>query len=59
MILCVIWTVCMMFWLFWGGYTSWDPARPQVLGNTLIPWICVLILGLILFGAFQVGPGLH
>jgi hypothetical protein len=57
MIYIVIWTVLMMFWLFFGCYTSWDPARPAVLGNTLIPWLCVLIIGLVLFGALPTGGG--
>lgn len=56
MIVCVIWTVLMLFWLCYGGYT-WDrSAGPVGLGGTLIPWVCVLILGLIIFGAVSVGP---
>jgi hypothetical protein len=51
----VIWVCLMMFWLFGGCYWTWDPARPHVLGNTLIPWLCVLIIGLVVFGA--VSPG--
>lgn len=56
MIWCVIWTVLMILWLFGGCYWSWDPGKPALLGNTLIPWVCVLILGLILFGAISPGP---
>lgn len=52
----VIWVVLMMFWLFFGCYTGWEPARPYALGNTVIPWLCVLILGLIVFGAVSGGP---
>ncbi len=52
----VIWVVLMMFWLFYGGYIAYDPARPLHLGGTLIPWLCVLILGLIIFGAISPGP---
>lgn len=48
----VIWVVLMMFWLFGVGYWSWEPARPYVLAGVLIPWLCVLILGLLVFGAF-------
>jgi hypothetical protein len=59
MIWCVIWTVLMIFWLLYGGYTTWDPQRPAVLGSTLIPWACVLILGLILFGGVAGGPVLN
>lgn len=54
MIWIVIWVVLMMFWLFFGSWYGYDPARPIVLGNTIIPWLCVLILGLIVFGA--IGP---
>lgn len=55
MIWLVIWVVLMMFWLFYGGYHSWNPQSPAALGTTLIPWLCVLILGLVVFGA--VGSG--
>lgn len=47
----VIWVVLMMFWLFFGTWIMWEPAKPYVVGSTLIPWLCVLILGLIVFGA--------
>lgn len=56
MILLVIWVVLMILWLFFGCYTSWDPARPQGVGTTIIPWVCVLILGLVVFGAFPAQP---
>jgi hypothetical protein len=55
MIWLVIWVVLMMFWLFGGSYWSWDPTRPYVIGNTIVPWFCVLILGLVLFGGISVG----
>jgi hypothetical protein len=45
-----VWIVLMLFWLFFGCYTGWDPARPAGLGNTLIPWCCVAILGAIVLG---------
>lgn len=51
-----IWVVLMIFWLFGGCYWTWNPQQPVLLGNTLIPWACVLILGLILFGAVSAGP---
>jgi hypothetical protein len=59
MIVCVIWVVLMMFWLFGGGY--WYSTQPgyNVAGlgfSYLIPWVCVLILGLIQFGFFTPGP---
>lgn len=55
MIWLVIWVVCMILWLAFGCYSGWDPARPHGLGNTVIPWVCVLVLGLVIFGA--VGGG--
>lgn len=48
------WIVLMMFWLFGGGYVSYqgDRFNPVVFGGgTLIPWLCVAILGYVLFGA--------
>ncbi len=56
MIWLVIWVVLMLFWLFFGSWIGWDPAKPYGIGNTLIPWICVLILGLVVFGAISSGP---
>jgi hypothetical protein len=52
----VIWVVLMMFWLFGYGYVSYDPGRPHMILGTILPWLCVLILGLILFGAVSPGP---
>jgi hypothetical protein len=52
----VIWVVLMLFWLFFGCWTTWDPARPIGLGTTIIPWLCVLILGLVIFGAVDSHP---
>lgn len=54
----VMWVVLMMFWLFGVGYWTWDPGRPYAIGGVLIPWLCVLILGMFVFGAFgPVAPG--
>lgn len=55
----VIWVVLMIFWVLFGCYSGWDPNKPQILGNTLIPWVCMLILGLLLFGAVDGGPALQ
>jgi hypothetical protein len=55
MIWVVVWVVLMILWLAYGGYT-FDQARPAGLGGTLIPWFCVLILGLVVFGAVSIGP---
>jgi len=52
-----IWVVLMVLWLFGGCWVAYDPARPQVLlGGTVVPWVCVLILGLVVFGAVTPGP---
>lgn len=58
MIWLVIWVVMMILWLVLGCYSGWEPdpaARRYNLGNTIIPWACVLILGLVLFGAVSTG----
>ena len=48
----VVWVVLMMFWLFFGAYIHRSaPSYEPLLGGTLIPWLCVLILGLFIFGA--------
>ena len=52
----VIWVVLMMFWLFFGSWWNYEAGKPMGLGNTLIPWLCVLILGLLMFGAIAGGP---
>jgi hypothetical protein len=60
MVWLVIWVVLMMFWLFGGGYYAYNLPNhgPVIFGaSTLIPWLCVLILGLIIFGGITVtGP---
>ena len=51
----VIWTVLMMFWLFGGGYYAYNGTL-NVLAfgtGTIIPWLCVLILGLFNFGGIN------
>ena len=57
MILIVIWVVLMMFWLF-AGYTAAQPSPPTwaPLSNTLIPWLCVAILGWIMFNGMPGAP---
>lgn len=49
-----IWVVFMCFWLFGGGYYAY--RGPDVFSSSiqhLIPWLCVLILGLLQFGALK------
>lgn len=53
----VVFVVLMLFWLFFGCYNGWDPARPGMIGNTIIPWLCVAILGAIVFGGLPGGGG--
>ncbi len=48
--LATVFVVLMMFWLFFGCYTTWDAARPQGIGTTIIPWLCVALLGWIVLG---------
>jgi len=55
----VIWVVLMILWLFGGSYAYWPADRaaaPMYIGGTIIPWACVLILGLVLFGAVGGAP---
>lgn len=53
MILCVIFVVLMLFWLFCGTAPVWGGPNPPTwapLGNSIIPWLCVAILGWVVFG---------
>lgn len=47
----VVWVVLMILWLAGGWYVNRDPAKPYLIGNTFLPWLCVAILGAIAFGA--------
>lgn len=49
MIRLVIFVVLMMFWLLFGCYIAWEPARPALVLGSLIPWACVAILGWCVF----------
>jgi uncharacterized membrane protein YozB (DUF420 family) len=59
MILIVVWVVLMLFWLFGGGYVAYDGdafnAR-RFGGYTLIPWLCVAILGYVIFSGAPAAP---
>jgi hypothetical protein len=50
----VVWVVLMIIWLVFGCWWGWDPQRPGLLGNTVIPWLCVAILGAAVFGGLPV-----
>lgn len=51
LILVVVWVVLMVLWLVFDGST-WDRASPRTIGSSLIPWACVLIIGIVLFGGY-------
>lgn len=62
MIWVVIWVVLMILWLFGGGFYVYNGPTPNpvVFGTgTLIPWLCVLILGLVIFGGITVAVPLR
>ncbi len=53
MVLLVVFVVLMLMWLFGGGYLAYESDRFDARrfgGGTLIPWICVAILGWCVFG---------
>jgi len=50
----VVFVVLMLFWLFFGCYSTWDAANPKGIGTTVIPWCCVAILGYIVLAGVQV-----
>ena len=59
MIWLTLWVIFMVFWLFGGGYYVYNGPNPNPVlfgTGTLIPWVSVLILGLIIFGAVERGP---
>ena len=49
----IIFVVLMLFWLLGGGYVAYEPAgsfNARAFGTgTLIPWVCVAILGYVVF----------
>lgn len=56
--LMVIFVVLMILWLFGGGFYVFNGPNPNPMGfgtGTLIPWICVAILGWAVFQGIQ-GP---
>jgi hypothetical protein len=43
----ILWVMFMVMWLFGGGYYNTD--RRALGANCILPWLCVLILGIVLF----------
>lgn len=55
-ILLVLFVLFMALWAL-GGYWFADPAVPGLARQSwLLAWLCMLILGLIVFGAVDVRP---
>jgi hypothetical protein len=61
--LAMVFVVLLLFWLFFGLWSGWPAAGSPVgpagfapLGNTLIPWLCVAILGYVVFGGGALPP---
>lgn len=53
----IVWIILMIIWLFGGSYSVLNAPTPDHriwITNSIIPWVCVLILGLFFFGAFGV-----
>ncbi len=58
MILVVVWVVLMILWLFGGGYVHYTGPTPNTgyfVGGTIIPWLCVAIIGYLVLN-WDVGP---
>lgn len=53
MFLLVLWMILMVAWLLGGGYVHYHGPTPggtgYFVGGTIVPWVCVAILGYILF----------
>ena len=51
-----IWICLMMAWILGGCYLTYraEPSKPYALAGVVLPWLCVLIIGLVVFGA--IGP---
>ena len=51
----IVFIVLMLFWLFFGCWWGYDRARPVSVGMTIIPWLCVAILGwMVIYGGVRV-----
>jgi hypothetical protein len=56
-ILLVVFVVLMILWLFGGGWYVYNGPNPTPIAfgtGTLIPWICVAILGYVVFNGIPV-----
>lgn len=56
MIWLVIWVVFVIFWLFGGGHYIYNSPNPNLMWfgtGTFIPWLCVLVVGLVAFGVLD------
>jgi hypothetical protein len=52
----VVWVVLMILAVLGGGAGFRDPTKPNYLyGSYFLLWACILILGLVVFGAFPGG----
>jgi hypothetical protein len=57
MIWIIVWVVLMVLWLFGGGYILYTPEQgPKSVGNHILAWLCVAILGAFVFGAVDAKP---
>jgi uncharacterized membrane protein YozB (DUF420 family) len=58
--LMVLFMILMVVWLVFAFYTpptaSPAPDNRSRVAGVMIPWFCVLILGLVVFGAFGPQP---
>jgi hypothetical protein len=58
-VLAVVFVVLMVLWLFGGVYLGYGTDRATLaplVGHTLIPWLCVAILGWIVLGGGHLPP---
>lgn len=60
MVAMVVFIVLMILWLFGGGWIFYngDPTR-RYLGSHLLAWLCVAILGYVVFNGVVIAPPPH
>ncbi len=57
--LAVVFVVVLLLWLFGGGYWAYSGPNPNPMAfgaGTLLPWVCVAILGYVVFGGGALPP---